>query len=369
MKVIILVDSLRKGGKERRTLELLKSLGQRGGVKMELVLFKDLIEYPEVYQLDIPVHIVKRQPAQNPATFVKLYKICKAFTPDIIHAWSGMTAIFAIPSKILLNCPLVYGGIADAPEDLRIWDTALFRARMVYPFSDAVVGNSMAGLRSYSAPERKSRCIWNGFDFARIQDLSHPDNIRDSYGIKTRFIVGMVAAFADRKDYETYILGALQTLETLDDITFFAIGDGPNRSSVETMIPKGKHSKFRVTGNIDQVEAVVNTFDVGVLTTNSKIHGEGISNALMEYMALGKPVVATKGGGTDELVIDGTTGYVIEPGDPAALALQLHSLLTKPSIAGLMGMAARTGIQENFSLKKMTNSYMELYAQLLSSGR
>ena len=68
---------------------------------------------------------------------------------------------------------------------------------------------------------------------------------------------------------------------------------------------------------------MVNVFDIGVLAT----HGEGISNSIMEYMALGKPVVASEGGGTCELVQDGITGFLVPRRDPQALAARISQLL------------------------------------------
>ena len=115
---------------------------------------------------------------------------------------------------------------------------------------------------------------------------------------------------------------------------------------------------------IPQIESVVQIFDVGVLSTNTKVHGEGVSNAIMEYMALGKPVVATNGGGTPEILLDGETGYLVAPFTPIVMAEKIQYLLSHPEVANHMGTIGKQRIRSQFSLSGMAESYIELYHRL-----
>ena len=85
------------------------------------------------------------------------------------------------------------------------------------------------------------------------------------------------------------------------------------RGNKKVSVPVSLLNKIIFLGKRSNVESIINIFDVGILLTNSKVHGEGISNSIMEYMALGKPVIATRGGGTNEVVIEGENGYLIDP--------------------------------------------------------
>jgi glycosyltransferase involved in cell wall biosynthesis len=86
----------------------------------------------------------------------------------------------------------------------------------------------------------------------------------------------------------------------------------------------------------------------------------------MEYMAIGKPVIATEGGGTNEIVVDGETGFLVRPKSPEALANKILELLENPDRANQMGMAGRRRVQDHFNLGKMTDTYFDLYNRLIS---
>ncbi len=366
MKILLLSDSLIKGGRERRMIELIKGLLERPDVKTELVLFSNVIDYPEIHDIGIPLHIIERKPKKDPRVFSRLLKVCKRFKPDVIHTWSSMTAIFAYPSVKLMNIKLVNGNIANAPHNLKIWDKELFRAKLTFPYSDIIIGNSEAGLKAYYAPKSKSMCIHNGFDFNRITKLKDPEKIREQFQIKTKFVVGKIAAFTNRKDYHSYVEAALKIVQSRDDVTFLGIGGGPNLETVKELVPEKFKEKIIFTGPQFDVESIINIFDIGVLSTNIDIHGEGISNSIMEYMVLGKPVVATEGGGTNEIVVDKKTGFLVPPKSPDVFVEKMLYLLDNPEKAKQMGESGKQRIYDHFNLDKMTEIYYQLYKRMMN---
>ncbi|MCP5104676.1 MAG: glycosyltransferase family 4 protein, partial [bacterium] len=111
----------------------------------------------------------------------------------------------------------------------------------------------------------------------------------------------------------------------------------------------------------DDVESIVNLFNVGVLACNTNGHAEGMPNSIMEYMALGKPVVATDSGGNRELVVHDETGFIVKPFDAAELTARLLYLLDHPDRANQMGMRGKKRIEEKFSLERMVKGYVSLY--------
>ena len=176
----------------------------------------------------------------------------------------------------------------------------------------------------------------------------------------------MVGGFFERKDYKTYLEAALLVLKKRTDVTFMAIGEGPNLKKCKNMIPPDLMPYFKFTGVQKDVESIINIFDIGVLSTNSKVHGEGISNAILEYMALGKPVVATTGGGTNEIVEHMKTGILVPSNSPNHMAVKLIHLLKNPNEAIKMGLEGKNRIRKLFTLDEMANSYYELYCRLLA---
>ena len=366
MKVLLLIDSLVAGGRERRLIELIKGLRKNyTDVELHLVVFREHIHYKEVYDLGIPVQIMKRVPKKNPKVFYQLYKLCKSFRPDIIHSWGTMSSILAIPSVVLLNIKLINGSIVDSPNHLKFYHKLLFRARLTYPFSKVIISNSLAGLKSYRVPEKKGMCIYNGFDGNRISNILSPGEVRKKFDIRTPKVVAMVGSFSARKDYKTYLEAALIVLKNRDDVTFLSVGDGPDLNACKELIPQEFKPRCIFTGIQSDVESIINMLDVGVLSTNTKIHGEGISNAILEYMALKKPTVATEGGGTNEAVEDKVTGFLVKADSAEDMATKINYLLENEDESVKLGLQARERMEQLFLLNRMTDEYYNLYTKVL----
>ncbi|MGA6952336.1 MAG: glycosyltransferase, partial [Candidatus Sulfotelmatobacter sp.] len=118
-------------------------------------------------------------------------------------------------------------------------------------------------------------------------------------------------------------------------------------------------------GRQKDVERIASSFSIGVLTSFT----EGISNSIMEYMMLAKPVVTTDCTGSRELVREGETGFLVPPEDPAALADRIAYLLDNPDEARRIGQAGRKHIEEHFSLKTMVDKTVDIYEQAIRSSR
>lgn len=361
MRIIHFIESLRSGGKERQLVELLKGLVNTPGIENELIVMSDDIHYSYIDELGIPIHRLLRKSRRDPSVFLRLYQLLKKREPDILHSWGAMCSIYALPSSKLLPIKFINGFLRSAPPSLSIRNMGWRRAKLTFPFSHAIVANSQAGLDAYQAPPHKSFCIHNGFDFTRIKNLPEKETIRKKYNIKSRYIVGMVATFSPNKDYATFFRAALKILANRADITFVMIGDGSTRASLQSQIPHEFHEKFCFLGRLKQVEEVINLFNIGVLAT----YTEGISNTIMEYMALAKPVIATNCGGNQEIVINGVTGFLVPCADADTLAINISILLDNEDLAREFGQAGQQRLHENFSLEQLTQKHIALYNKLL----
>lgn len=358
----MLTDGLRAGGKERRLVELVKGFKKYPEIDLHLVVFSEEIHFQEIYTLGISVSILKRVPKRSPKVFYEFYKLCKEWKPDLIHSWGTMSTIIAIPASVVLGVKIINGNIANAPDDMRFFDSRLIRAKFTFPFSKVIVSNSLAGLKVYSVPKEKGVCIYNGFDVNRTLELKSKTLIREEFKITTDKVVGMVGGFHGKKDYATYIEAALLLFERRNDVTFMAIGGGPELPKFKAMIPSKYVGRFIFTDIQKDVESIVNVFDVGVLST----YTEGISNAILEYMALAKPTVASIGGGTPETVEDQKTGYLVPTSSPEIMAKQLNYLLDNPDVIKVMGAESKERLVNVFGLETMTKSFYDLYTKALS---
>jgi glycosyltransferase involved in cell wall biosynthesis len=367
MKILFFIDGLIAGGKERRLLELMKGLKAQPDITFELAIMNKEIHYREVFNLGIKIHFVIRKSKKDLSVFGKLYRICKDFKPDVLHCWDSMTAVIAVLVCSILKIKLINGMVVNTPVKQDIFDKEWLRAQLTFPFSSMVVGNSNAGLRAYNAPKRKSLCIYNGLDFGRFKNLKDAERIyKEIFGdeVKKNFIVGMVAAFEKRKDYKTLIQAALQMISENYDIRFVLIGNGVDFDLMKEIVPAAFSDKIIFLGKRNDIEDIVNIFDVGILLTNTKIHGEGISNSIMEYMASGKPVIATRGGGTNEIVINQVNGYLIDPDSADQLIEKIKILMEDQHLMQELGEKGRELAHEKFDLKIMTREYTTLYHKI-----
>ena len=360
------------GGKERRLTELMKRLSDNPDIKFDLAVMSMEIHYKEVFDLNIPIHFILRNRKKDLSVFRKFYKLCKETKPDIVHCWDGMTAIYISPICKILKIKLVNGMIVDTPTHFNFLNKSWLRSRLTFPFADIIIGNSKAGLKAYKAPEKKAVCIYNGIDNSRFENLKDPKiMLKEIFGDESgdNLIIGMVAAFEDRKDYETLVKAALVLITTPEEkIKFVLVGTGKNFDEIKNRIPLSHRSKILLLGERSDVESIVNIFDIGVLLTNSSVHGEGISNSILEYMALGKPLIATRGGGTNELVLDQFNGYLIDPESIEQLVEKITLLKGSPQLRNEIGLNGKNTIVENYNANLMTQNYITQYKKLINKS-
>lgn len=370
MLVLHVIESLRQGGKERQLIELVRGLSEQSDVENVILVLSDELYYvqdPKDRGLPIVTFNRRQRKDWRPAVFI--YREIRRLRPDVVHVWDSLAAVYAALPSRLFGVKVVNGMIRNAPNNLQFSSQVWRRSRITFPLSNIVLANSHAGLEAFGATGKKARCIHNGFDLRRTERLRPESEVRQRYGLGSGSVVGMVAAFSRRKDYATFFEAARRIVLKWSDVRFVAAGHGETLDHFRQQIPPKLSGRIVLPGSVRDVESLTNTFTIGVLATDTRVHGEGIPNAIMEYMALSKPVVATQSGGTRELVIDGVTGFLVAPGDPTAMSDRLSTLLAEPTLREAMGRTGRSVIEQNFSLDKMVDAYSSLYAQLVQPSR
>jgi glycosyltransferase involved in cell wall biosynthesis len=316
----------------------------------------------ELASVGIPVEFVTRRARWDASLFRKLYRTIRHFQPHLIHTNGLMSSFYTLSIARLMRIPLINGSIRNT------FSGGGFRwslEKLLLKGSDYRVANSYAGLwsRGFSEKESNNVVIYNGFDFSRVERLTTKgslcQHVRDSE-MKT---VGMVAEFNRFKDYPTFIRAARKITRSRKDVVFVAVGDGETLESSKKITAGAEAIKF--LGKRKDIIQLVATFDIGVLSTFT----EGLSNSIMEYMALRKPVVATDGGGTRELVVDGETGFLVPPQNPDALAAKIEYLLDNPDVARGMGKAGEAKLRREFSITRMVEETVKLYQLAIANSK
>lgn len=362
MKILFFIESLACGGKERRLLELIQYLKQNTDFEIVLVLTEDIIHYEHVHDLDITIKIIERKGLKkDPFLFIKFYRYCSHFKPDIIQAWGFMNTFYAIPAKLILRVPLISNMITISERNFKKYSFRSLSFKMSCFFSNAIISNSKAGLEAFGIKTHKGQVIYNGVRLERF----HPDydqkEVKDLYGIKTFFMIVMVASFSKFKDYDLFLDVARKIGELRNDITFVGVGDGDDWLRINKRIKDEHINNVILTGKQKEVEHIIAASDLGLLCTYS----EGISNSIIECMALGKPVIATDlTGGSKEIVMDGETGYCTERNTKNVVDL-ITTLLGNDQLRKEMGEKGQKRIKTLFSIERIGVEYVSLYSTFI----
>lgn len=363
LRILHLVDSLRVGGKERQTVELLKGLCRSGSVESIVVTMgTEQFYVADIQKLGIPLFYLLRHMRWDPTVFPRLLRILRQFRPDIIHTNSEMAMSYAWPLARLMGIKVINGTIRNAFSGRGLrwrWHELMLH------LADARVANSKAGFASRGMRHDGSGnyVIYNGFDTQRFETRVALGSEGLGFDAKGRKVVGMVAEFSDHKDFLTFICAAQEILVHRRDVVFVAVGDGKNLDLCKRMVSPDEKS-IRFLGERKDVEALVQQMDIGVLCTFT----EGISNSVMEYMAAGKPVIVTNGGGSSELIVNGENGFLVPPSNPADVADRIVKLLENPSLAHEMGEAGKARITQSFTCQELAEKTVAIYSAVLCDG-
>ena len=274
--------------------------------------------------------------------------------------------LYAWPVARLMGAQIINGAIRNAAP-FKPFSELWWYLKLTIPISDMVIANSQAGLRLCgNSKSHKFRCIPNGLSSDQL--LEAPlGKVKNELRIGSSKVIGMVANFADRKDYETPIRAVLELLRQGMDVVFIAVGDGVGLNEAKSLVSDEYRKRFFFLGRQKDVRRYVEIFDIGVLSTNAKVHAEGMSNTIMEYMVMEKPVIATDSGGNRELINDGRTGYLVPPFSSCDMVDKMEKLLNNKELRLSMGQQGKRRVIEEFSTEKMIGRYFELYQSLIKS--
>jgi glycosyltransferase involved in cell wall biosynthesis len=219
--------------------------------------------------------------------------------------------------------------------------------------------------REDGADRARLRVIGNGVDCERFAplDRTRRDAVRDELGVpRDALLFCCVASFTPVKRHAD-LLDAFARLRFQEPRAhLLLVGDGPLRADVEARgRAPGVRGAVTLAGNRGDVERLLGASDAFVLASST----EGLSNALLEAMAAGLPVVATRVGGNPGLVRHGDSGLLVPPFDAAALAEAMAALSADAALRARLGATGRERVRNEFSLDAMARGYESLYRELL----
>ena len=206
--------------------------------------------------------------------------------------------------------------------------------------------------------------IYNGVDTERFRPPTPDESgaARAKFGLQpTDFVVGMVAGFRPEKNHRMLFEGAMAALPRIPGLKVLAVGDGPLIEEFRSRYP-GSLAVF--AGDTRDVTTALWAMDVGSLLPSMN---EGFSNAVIEKMAAGLPMIVTDVGGNAEAVFEGENGYVVPPRDAGRFTAALIGLHADAEGRRAMGRRSRELVEQKFSLPQMCASHVALYRMLCAA--
>lgn len=378
MKITYILETFQGGGKERRCLQLIQGLNKEGYKDIQVIILNnDIVDYPELFNTSANIIMVNRKlrGLSFIQTFKEVKEHIKVFAPDVIQPWGELsmflTAIMRLTHKFVLLC----ANVADCNAPKKYSYRYLINSFAHY-MADKVIGNSFAGLSSYRVPPQKAVCIYNGFNEDRYKLIANinKEKLREEIQISTHYTIAMFSRINEvrkDKDHESYIALAKNILSQRNDVTFLAVGKGRDEdiNRLSNLLTEKEKENFKFLGFRNDVEALMSITDISVLFSNYKTTGEGLSNVILESMAFSLPVIATNGGGSPEIIKDGSNGFLIDKNDCNVATDCLNKLLDDPSLMKKMKFNAQKTVEKKFTLNKMVKEYITLYTELLKNSR
>lgn len=371
-RVFHLIDSFNVGGTETQAVELARRLPATGYEVTVGCLKREGPLEDRLQGTGIAIcEFRSRGGIDSPSGLRQLLRMTwflRSF--DIVHTHDLWSNLIGVPAARLAGIP----AIVSSRRDLSHLEWYQGRRRVclkwIQKLGGAVVTNAApirdVLLREDGFDPRKVRVIHNGVDVAKFK-LARKDRIRlfpDAGDGKLVVLVGNM--HTDVKGHPWLIAAAPAVLEQFPDTRFVLVGEGEQRSHFEKQVRDlGVLQSFLFLGRRSDIPEILASCDIAVLPSRA----EGLPNAVLEYMAAGLPVIASRVGGNAELVQDGVTGMLVPSEDSAALSAALLKLLSEPALAARLAQAGHEFTVRNFSFERLVQDVDALYTELLSEKR
>jgi L-malate glycosyltransferase len=343
-------------------------LVDRPDVRLSVVLMNEGQLASELRRLGIDVTVVDEGRHNAVHLLVFLARFLRDNRIDLVHTHRYKDSVLGTIAAKLAGVPFVVRTVHGLREPMSGWQHLKFR---VYETVDRVTLLSLADLviavskqmeetlrRSGYRPTMLTH-IHNGIDLHSVAAGRAPREIRRELAIpEDALLFGTVGRLSPVKDHAAFLEAAAEIRRTRPDARFVIVGGGPLERELRRRAAQlGLEDVCLFTGPRIDAHNIMAAIDVFVLPSLS----EGIPMAVLEAMALGRPVVATAVGGVPEVVQHGTTGLLVEPGNPLALAQACLELAGDPKLAAALGNRARQTVEARFTSERSGRALLDAY--------
>jgi glycosyltransferase involved in cell wall biosynthesis len=332
----LLVEFARHADRQKFALQFL-ALSQGGGVAQE------------IEACGWPVTVLEEPAGFRPRLMLRLARLFRRWRIDLVHTHNTKPLIYAAPAARLAGVSRVihtrHGQrfLAGGNETLAFRLAGRLADRVICVSHDSANLSAREGIAF-----RRIATIWNGIDTSLFAYT----------GPHVGGPAVMVGRLSPEKDVATLLRAAALVAPQCPSFALEIAGNGPCLADLNRLASDlGLGDRVRFLGEVRDIPALLARASLFVLPSMT----EGISLTLLEAMARGLPVVATRVGGNPEVVVDGETGLLVPPQDPAGLAAAVIQLSRDPEEGRLLGLAGRGRVEQHFDVRRMIAEYEAHY--------
>ncbi len=373
IRIAFVIDAIETSyaGTERHLLELLTSLDSKK-FRVSLICLRQSA-WLNKQTFSFPVEFLSFGSLLNLDLVSKIRKFIttvKRYNVDLIHSFypdaviiTGLAANYIKPALLVTS----RRGFINNEQPNRI-KVLIFRILCRYYSMCICNSKSLAGYVQSTEGfyKGKIKVIHNGIDFDKLDSA---DVLKGASLLRKReigegdIVICVSANLRPVKNMEFLIRAARKVIDLYPNVHFVAIGDGEQRSYLESLIGRLEiKDRFHLLGSMRDPEVILANSDIGVLTSTS----ESLSNSLIEYSAMGLPIIASDVGGNREVLSHGMSGYLYTSNDLGDFLDKVRRLIENEKLRKSMGAEGRKVVRKKFSLLNCIYQYQKVYESIVS---
>jgi len=291
----------------------------------------------------------------------RIARLCRKFGYNIIHLHSSHSLSIGLWVKLFLpRLKVIAVRRVDFPVSKNIFSRFKYKTGLLTKIVCVSEGVRDV-LLSNGIPESKLVVIHSGVDLKKFSRTHRSNDFRKKWNIPAdHVLIGTVAAMVGHKDYPNLLQAAKLVLQRHSNVTFCAVGDGPDQKAILELAQKlNLGERFIFADFQKDIGIFLKNFDIFVLASSL----EGLGSSILDAQALGLPIVATNAGGIPEAVIDSENGLLVPPRSPEELAEALERLILNPKLRKKLGERGTQTVQK-FAIENTVEKNIQLYREL-----
>jgi len=360
--IVHVLDSLEIGGLERTVVRLAIAQQIAGDDVQLITIFTNGPLAKPLTEAGIRITCMNKKPGLDLSTIRRIRKLI-AKDIQIIHSHNVLPHYYATLASLGIRVRRISTrhdmGVHLKKKRMQfLYTLSLYKTHSVVAVCEAA---KKRFVKEKIIPERLLTVIYNGIpsiDKPKAEIRKNSTN-RQKLKLPTDGpIVGSIGRLNVVKDYSTLIFAFKEVLTSYPDTKLIIAGDGPEKSKLQTQIDKlNINESVTLLGERNDVEDLLEQFEIFALTSLT----EGFSVALVEAAWSGLPIVATDVGGNCEIVEDGTTGFLAEPGNVRDIQKKIELLLENDQLRKRFGDDGQKRARANWTLEIMRTKYQNVY--------